>query len=60
MVMTPAIIIMDSTGSNTEVVAEQRLLFTLLGVLIIVFVTTLANLAWSLYIRRQSNIVNSQ
>ena len=60
MVMTPAIIIMDSTGSNTEVVAEQRLLFTLLGVLIIVFVTTLANLAWSLYMRRQSNIVNSQ
>ena len=57
MVMTPAIIIMDSTGSNTEVVAEQRLLFTVLGVLIIVSVTAIANLVWGMYIRRQSNKV---
>lgn len=52
MVMTPAIILMDSTGSNTEVVAEQRLLFTLLGIVITVSAALLANLVWSAYLRR--------
>lgn len=52
MVMTPAIILMDSTGSNTELVAEQRLIFTLLGIVITVSAALLANLAWSTYLKR--------
>lgn len=52
MILTPAIIMMDSSGSNTAVLAEQRLLFTLLGVAIIIATTLLANLAWSRYLRR--------
>lgn len=52
MVMTPAIILMDSTGSSTEVVAEQRLIFTLLGIVITVSAALLANLVWSNYLKR--------
>ena len=52
MILTPAIIIMDSSGSDTAVLAEQRLLFTLLGVAIIIATTLLANFAWSRFLRR--------
>lgn len=50
MIMTPAIVLMDASGANTEWVAEQRLLFTLLGATITIAVTLLANLAWSRYL----------
>lgn len=56
MILTPAIILMDSTGSNTAQLAEERLLFTLLGVAIIIATTLLANLAWSAYLRRRPQV----
>lgn len=52
VLLTPAIILMDSTGSDTALLAEQRLLFTVLGVAIIIATTLLANVAWSAYLRR--------
>ena len=52
MVMTPAIILMDSTSSSPEQIAEQRLIFTLMGAAIIIALALLANLAWSIYLRK--------
>lgn len=52
MIMTPAIIMMDSTGATTSWVAEQRLLFTLLGAAIVIAVALLANLVWSIFLRK--------
>ena len=52
MIMTPAIVLMDASGSNPDYVAEQRLLFTLLGATITIAVTLLANLAWSRYLAK--------
>lgn len=52
MIMTPAIILMDSTNSSTEKVAEQRLIFTLMGAAIVIILALLVNLAWSSYLRK--------
>lgn len=52
MIMTPAIILMDSSGTSAEWIAEQRLLFTVLGAAITITVALVANLVWSNYLRK--------
>lgn len=59
MILTPAIVLMDAAGSNAETVAEQRLLFTLLGATITIAVTLLGNFAWSKYLAKHPNDVPS-
>lgn len=53
MISTPAVILIDSVRSDPEKVAEQRLLFTLLGAGLVIVVALLANLMWSVYLRHR-------